>query len=129
MSDSESISEPSALREGTSDGNGNGRSKATNVIRMPQRGRRRRKGGGDDERPRAPGADPQAARARAALGLGALAAVSTVFGMMMAVGSDLPRLEEPAMKNSVILDTNGKEIGLLTGNQRQLFIAEAQIAP
>ena len=29
-------------------------------------------------------------------GLGLLAAVSTVFGMMMAVASDLPELEEPS---------------------------------
>ena len=29
----------------------------------------------------------------------------------------------------MILDANGSEIGLLTGNQRQLFVPEAQIAP
>ena len=29
------------------------------------------------------------------IGLGLLAIVSTVFGMMMAVASDLPKLEEP----------------------------------
>src|SRR5829696_10467353 len=62
-------------------------------------------------------------------GLGLLAAVSTVFGMMMAVASDLPELEEPAFRNSVIVDTKGREIGLLTGNQRQLFISQSQIAP
>ena len=62
-------------------------------------------------------------------GLGVLAAVSTVFGMMMAVASDLPQMEDPLRGNSVILDANGKEIGLLTGNQRQLFVSEAQIAP
>ena len=62
-------------------------------------------------------------------GLGVLAAVSTVFGMMMAVASDLPEMEDPLRGNSVILDANGEEIGLLTGNQRQLFVSEAQIAP
>jgi penicillin-binding protein 1A len=62
-------------------------------------------------------------------GLGVLAAVSTVFGMMMAVASDLPQLEDPLRGNSVLLDANGNEIGLLTGNQRQLFVSEAQIAP
>ena len=61
-------------------------------------------------------------------GLGTLAAVSTVFGMMMAVASDLPQLEDPLKGNSVILDSNGKEIGLLTGNQRQLYVSEAQIS-
>ncbi|MGH2968566.1 MAG: transglycosylase domain-containing protein, partial [Solirubrobacteraceae bacterium] len=48
---------------------------------------------------------------------------------MMAVASDLPRLEDPLRGNSVILDSRGNEIGLLTGNQRQLFVSEAQIAP
>jgi penicillin-binding protein 1A len=38
-------------------------------------------------------------------------------------------MEDPLRGNSVILDANGKEIGLLTGNQRQLFVSEAQIAP
>ena len=47
----------------------------------------------------------------------------------MAVASDLPQMEDPLRGNSVILDANGKEIGLLTGNQRQLFVSEAQIAP
>ena len=32
-------------------------------------------------------------------GLGLLAIVSTVFGMMMAVASDLPELEEPSARN------------------------------
>jgi penicillin-binding protein 1A len=63
------------------------------------------------------------------LGLGLLAGVSTVFGMMMAVASDLPTLEDPLKGNSVILDSRGHEIGLLTGNQRQLYVSEAQIAP
>ena len=47
------------------------------------------------------------------IGLGILAAVSTVFGMMMAVASDLPRLERPATRNSVIYDRNGDRIGVL----------------
>ena len=41
-------------------------------------------------------------------GLGLLAAVSTVFGMMMAVASDLPELEEPSSRNSVIVDRRGE---------------------
>jgi penicillin-binding protein 1A len=63
------------------------------------------------------------------LGLGALALVSTVFGMMMAVASDLPSLEEPAQQNSVLLDDQGHEIGLLTGNQRRIFLKPQDIAP
>jgi penicillin-binding protein 1A len=63
------------------------------------------------------------------LGLGVLAAVSTVFGMMMAVASDLPRLEEPATQNSVIYDFHNRKIGVLTGNAKRIFLTEAQIAP
>ncbi len=63
------------------------------------------------------------------LGLGVLAAVSTVFGMMMAVASDLPTLDRPATRNSMLVDRNGKRIGLLTGNQKRLFLREEQIAP
>ncbi|MGH2949481.1 MAG: transglycosylase domain-containing protein, partial [Solirubrobacteraceae bacterium] len=62
-------------------------------------------------------------------GLGTLAAVSTVFGMMMAVASDLPRLEEPANRNSVIVDRKGRRIGVLTGNQKRIFLREEEIAP
>src|SRR5215204_5959251 len=62
-------------------------------------------------------------------GLGLLAAVSTVFGMLMAVASDLPELEEPASQNSVIVDRRGERLGLLTGNQNRILLKETQIAP
>jgi penicillin-binding protein 1A len=61
--------------------------------------------------------------------LGLLAAVSTVFGMMMAVASDLPTLEEPSAQNSVIVDRRGVPLGRLTGNQRRILLKETQIAP
>ena len=45
------------------------------------------------------------------LGLGLLAMVSTVFGMMMAVSQDLPSIENfpqfKASKNSVLIDDTG----------------------
>src|SRR3954464_10443941 len=63
------------------------------------------------------------------LGLAVLAAVSTVFGMMMAVASDLPALEEPASQNSVLLDRRGVRLGVLTGNQNRILLKETQIAP
>jgi len=63
------------------------------------------------------------------LGLSALAAVSTVFGMMMAVASDLPQLEAPPRGNSVIVDRNGHELGVLTGNEKRIFLKESEIAP
>jgi penicillin-binding protein 1A len=62
-------------------------------------------------------------------GLGLLAAVSTVFGMMMAVASDLPELEEPSARNSQIVDRRGEPLGRLTGNQRRILVTENQISP
>jgi penicillin-binding protein 1A len=63
------------------------------------------------------------------LGLGVLAIVSTIFGMMMAVTSDLPRLEEPGGKNSMLLDRNREPLGMLTGNQKRIFLQSNEIAP
>jgi penicillin-binding protein 1A len=62
-------------------------------------------------------------------GLGILAIVSTVFGMMMAITYDLPRLEEQSGRNSVLTDRNGEPLGLLTGNQKRIFLKSEQIAP
>jgi penicillin-binding protein 1A len=60
-----------------------------------------------------------------------LAIVSTVFGMMMAVASDLPDLENrkeyQAAKNSVLYDAQGKEIGVLTNNQSRVLVTYEQI--
>jgi penicillin-binding protein 1A len=51
------------------------------------------------------------------IGLGALALISTVFGMMMSVASDLPQLENRAQyrheANSFLYDDTGKLIGIL----------------
>src|SRR5690242_16648002 len=47
-------------------------------------------------------------------GLGVLALVSTVFGMLMAVASELPQLEAPHQQNSVIEDVHHHYIGTLT---------------
>jgi penicillin-binding protein 1A len=60
------------------------------------------------------------------LPLTVLALVSTVFGMMMAVASDLPDLENRKeyqdARNSVLLDAQGKEIGVLTNNQSRVLV-------
>ncbi|HYI17149.1 MAG TPA: transglycosylase domain-containing protein [Solirubrobacteraceae bacterium] len=61
--------------------------------------------------------------------LGTLAFVSTVFGMMMAVTSDLPELQKPRTANSVLQDRNGRNLGLLTGNQQRVFIRSDEISP
>jgi penicillin-binding protein 1A len=62
-------------------------------------------------------------------GLGLLAAVSTVFGAMMAVASDLPSLEDPPVRNSVLVDINGRRIGMLTGSEQRIFVRSSDIAP
>src|SRR3954463_5536873 len=69
------------------------------------------------------------------LGLGLLALVSTVFGMMMAVASDLPALENrqeyKAAKNSVLEAADGghTEIARLTGNNNRILLNASQISP
>src|SRR4051794_35571237 len=67
------------------------------------------------------------------LGLSALALVSTVFGMMMAVASDLGDLATDAnyrdAKNSVLLDIRGRQIGVLVNNQNLVFVPYEDISP
>ena len=121
MSDRERTAEPST---GAPNGAGNG---ATVVALRPHAGRKTRK-------PKPPRRHVRIRKLRLfalLIGLGILAAVSTVFGMMMAVASDLPNLDQPAegARNSVILDRDGREIGVLTGNEKRLFLREDQIAP
>ncbi len=65
-------------------------------------------------------------------GLGLLAMVSTIFGMMMAVSSDLPQLENKseytASQNSVVYDFNGNKIGTLTPNNNRILVESDDIA-
>jgi len=73
------------------------------------------------------------------LGLSVLAMVSTVFGMMMAVASDLPKLENKAefkaAKNSVVYarptskGASGQEIAQLTGNNNRILVESKEISP
>jgi penicillin-binding protein 1A len=68
------------------------------------------------------------------VGLSLLAFVSTVFGMMMAVASDLPQLENRQQyrvsnDNSVLLDYQGRKLGILTNNQNVVLVGQYQIAP
>src|SRR3954466_115984 len=69
------------------------------------------------------------------LGLGLLAVVSTVFGMMMAVASDLPALENRqeyrSAKNSILAAADGghTEIARLTGNNNRILLTGSQISP
>jgi penicillin-binding protein 1A len=75
------------------------------------------------------------------LGLTALALVSTLFGMLMAVARDLPSLENQAefraAENSVLfaddcrdLDSgNCTRIARLTGNLNRILVSEGEISP
>jgi penicillin-binding protein 1A len=67
-------------------------------------------------------------------GLAVLAVVSTVFGMMMAVASDLPQLENRAeydrAENSIVYSDDGKEpLARLTGNENRILLDEGEISP
>jgi penicillin-binding protein 1A len=78
-------------------------------------------------------------------GLAVLALISTIFGMLMAVASDLPSLENRAQyksaKNSVLYadnwgcknpghdDEKCLEIAKLTGNQNRILVGENEISP
>ena len=118
MSDHERTSRPPAAASNGGDGNG-----ATVVALRPH---------GNEPPPKPPRRRVRIRKIRLFLlmfGLGILAAVSTVFGMMMAVASDLPKLELKAARNSHIVDKNGEDLGLLIGNQKRVFLRPEQIAP
>jgi penicillin-binding protein 1A len=67
--------------------------------------------------------------------LSGLAVVSTVFGMMMAVASDLPALEnEPQYRgqggrNSVLYDSQNRPIGRLASDTNRIFVQYKEISP
>jgi penicillin-binding protein 1A len=65
--------------------------------------------------------------------LSLLALISTVFGMMMAVASDLPDLENRKeyqdARNSVLYDVHGEQLGVLTNNQSRVIVSWDQVSP
>lgn len=72
------------------------------------------------------------------LALALLAAISTLFGMLMAVASDLPALENAAeyrrAQNSVLYadaggGRRGPAIARLTGNDHRILLSQEQISP
>src|SRR3954466_14304470 len=68
-------------------------------------------------------------------GLAILALISTIFGMMLSVSSDLPSLENHAQlrvaRNSVLYSGSGKDVALakLTGAQNRILDASGDISP
>jgi penicillin-binding protein 1A len=86
------------------------------------------------EQPRAPRPKVRKLRLLVVLvPLSLLALVSTVFGMMMAVASDLPNLENRKefqdARNSVLYDVRDRELGVLTNNQSRVIVSFDQISP
>jgi penicillin-binding protein 1A len=87
------------------------------------------------------GGDPVAAKpkvkklrlALVLLGLSALALMSTVFGMMMAVANELPQLEAKAQLraavNSTLLSSDGEQIAKLAGNENRIVNSQSEISP
>ena len=67
------------------------------------------------------------------LGLAILAAVSMVFGMMMAVSRSLPAIYDyaayKASRNSEVYDASGEPIGTLTSNENKILLTSGQISP
>jgi penicillin-binding protein 1A len=67
------------------------------------------------------------------LGLGILAVVSMVFGMMAAVSQDLPAIynfaQYKSSKNSEVYDANGRPLGTLTSDQNKILLSSSQISP
>jgi penicillin-binding protein 1A len=67
------------------------------------------------------------------LGLGILAVVSMVFGMMAAVSQDLPAIYNFALykasKNSEVVDATGRTIGTLSSDQNKILLNSSQISP
>jgi penicillin-binding protein 1A len=65
-------------------------------------------------------------------GLGLLALVSTVFGMMAAVSTDLPAIYNFARfrdaRNTVVLDDTNTPIGTLSSNQNKILLESGQIS-
>ncbi|MSW84861.1 MAG: hypothetical protein F2832_09000 [Actinobacteria bacterium] len=65
--------------------------------------------------------------------LALLAVVSTLFGMMMAVASDLPDLESAkefqSARNSQLTDRLGRPLGMLTGANNRVIVSETDISP
>ena len=112
---------PSPSGTGGNGSNGGGPPRPTATLPPPSGPPRRR---------------PKLKKLRLALvifGLAILAFVSWIFGIMMAVASDLPQLEDRAQfadaENSVVYDVNGNRIATLTNNQGRILINSPDIAP
>ncbi len=106
---------------------------ASGPIPFAQPRRRWRRGPDDPNRPR----KPKLRKLRLLLiltGFAALAFVSTVFGMMMAVASDLPQIENYQqyrhdLKNSFLYDDHWRPIGIFAPPNNVVIDSFDQISP
>ena len=67
------------------------------------------------------------------VGLGLLAVVSTVFGMMVSLSSDIPELENKEQyakaQNSEVFDSEGRRLGTLLSNSQRILVESGDISP
>jgi penicillin-binding protein 1A len=68
-----------------------------------------------------------------AVGLGALALISSIFGMMMALAQDLPDLtakeQYAASQNTKVYDHRGRQLGSLLSNTQRILVESEDISP
>ncbi|MGH2960145.1 MAG: transglycosylase domain-containing protein [Solirubrobacterales bacterium] len=90
----------------------------------------------EEDARKAAGPKPRVRKLRILLitgGLMILAGISTIFGMMMAVASELPKLEDrqqyKVSKASIMYDDNGQVITRLRNNQNRILVTSTQISP
>ena len=67
------------------------------------------------------------------VGLGALALLSMVFGMMTAISQDLPNLtakeQYAASQNTKVYDNRGRQLGSLLSNTQRILVESQDISP
>src|SRR5690242_21779492 len=108
-------------------------------LKPPRRIRARGKDASPDANGNGSGPAPQRPKVKklrlalVLLGLSALALISTIFGMMMAVANELPQLEAKAQLRSAVNSTlyaaTGEQIAKLTGNENRIVNSDAEISP
>jgi penicillin-binding protein 1A len=104
-------------------------------------GLKRRQADGGTVPPAPPASPPKKSKPRlkklrflfVLLGLGILALISMVFGMMAAISQDLPAIynfaEFKASKNSEVYGAEGELLGTLTSDQNKILLNSSQISP
>ncbi len=118
------------------DTDGSGKTTARQIAEQRAAERRALKESRKDERRKRRAERPRLRKLRFVallIFLAALAFVSWVFGVMMAVAGDLPDLEARAQydqaENSTVTDRDGKKLVTLTGNEHRILLKSSEISP